>query len=32
MGFMVFNVGDNIHVEKEWAYPLDDRSNVTETR
>ena len=31
---LTFNVGDNIHVdfEKEEAYPLNDRSNVAETR
>ena len=31
---LTFNVGDSIHVdfEKEEAYPLDDRSNVAETR
>ena len=31
---LTFNVGDNIHVDfaKEEAYPLDDKSNVAETR
>ena len=31
---LTFNVGDSIHVDfaKEEAYPLDDKSNVAETR